>query len=591
MHIVRTRIALHELKFKNISVLKILAALFRYEQKNFIFSLIFLTIKHSPAMFLPIIIGNVINAIVSGGPLVVHDILFNTVFISVLLLQNIPTHTYFIRFLSRANRSIEQGLRSALVKRLQDLSISFHDKFESGRLQSKVLRDVESIEILFRQAINVVFTGILNIVFAMAATLLHNYLVALFYIVTIPLSTVLIKLFRERMMQRNEEYRGQLELMSSRISEMVQMIPIARAHGVEKSEIQHIDRQLESVKEKGIKLDILNAFFGSSAWVTYQIFQFLCLLVTGYMAFKGTIEIGDVVMYQGFFALIINSVNMIINIFPELSRGADSLKSLGEILECPDIEENEGKIAIDDVKGEVVFDNLSFYYTKGYEVIKNFTLHVKTGESIAFVGESGAGKTTLINLLIGYRRPSHGRILLDGTDMQDLDLRTYRRFISVVQQNVILFSGTLRENILYGLDHGTVETDFLMEVISISRIDEFLGQLPDGVDTHLGEHGSRLSGGQKQRIAIARALIRKPKIIIFDEATSALDVESEHYIQEALDEIIRNRTTFMIAHRLSTVRRADRIVVLEKGRMVECGKHESLIANKGNYYKMHSMMK
>jgi ATP-binding cassette subfamily B protein len=582
--------ALHELKYRNTKQISVFFSLFGYERKNFILALILLTIKHSPAMFLPIIIGNVINAIIAGGPQVLHKIIMNTLFITFLLLQNIPTHTYFIKFLSNANRSIEKGLRSSLVKRMQELSIAFHDRFESGRLQSKVLRDVESVEILYRQAINSGFTAMLNIVFAMAATLIHNYWVALFYTLTVPLSAILLKLFRKRMMQSNEEYRTQIELMSSRVSEMVQMIPIARAHGIEDKEIQHIDNQLEHVKEKGIKLDIINAFFGASSWVVYQLFQFMCLLVTGIMAYRKIISVGDVVMYQGFFALIVNSVNTIINVFPELNRGFDSLKSLGEVLECPDIEDNRGKKIVKTVAGNVVFDHVSFSYTGKKNVISDFSLEVKPGQCIAFVGESGAGKSTLISLLIGYRRPVQGRILLDGVNMNELDLRTFRRFISVVPQNVVLFSGTIRQNILYGLDQERADEEHIRKVIRIARVDEFVNELEEGLETRIGEHGNQLSGGQKQRIAIARALIRDPRIILFDEATSALDIESEQLIQEALNDMIRKRTTFMIAHRLSTIRRADTIVVLENGRLIERGNHNTLLQEQGIYYRMHSLL-
>jgi ATP-binding cassette subfamily B protein len=223
-------------------------------------------------------------------------------------------------------------------------------------------------------------------------------------------------------------------------------------------------------------------------------------------------------------------------------------------------------------------------------VISDFSLEVKPGQCIAFVGESGAGKSTLISLLIGYRRPVQGRILLDGVNMNELDLRTFRRFISVVPQNVVLFSGTIRQNILYGLDQERADEEHIRKVIRIARVDEFVNELEEGLETRIGEHGNQLSGGQKQRIAIARALIRDPRIILFDEATSALDIESEQLIQEALNDMIRKRTTFMIAHRLSTIRRADTIVVLENGRLIERGNHNTLLQEQGIYYRMHSLL-
>lgn len=580
---------IHELKFRNKKPFVTLLSIYKTERNNLILSLTLLVIKHSPALLLPVITGNVINAVIAGGPEAVDKIILNSVVISILIFQNVLTHTLFIKYLSKANRSIEKRLRFSLIKRMQELSISFHDNFESGRLQTKVLRDVESIEILTRQLANIVFTGLLNIVFVIVATLLNNIYVALFYIFIIPLSVFLVTTFRKKMVRGNEEYRSHLELMSARVSEMVQMIPITRAHGAEKTEIKQVSTYLEKVQEKGFRLDVINAFFGSSSWVSFQMFQFICLLVTGFMAYFGHITVGDVVMYQGFFALIINAINMIINVYPEINRGFDSLHSLGEILECPDLEQNEGKQKVCEVKGNVEFKNVSFSYISENYAVNNISFKAEAGKTIAFVGESGAGKSTLMNLLIGYRRPSSGSILLDGISMNEIDLRTYRRHIAVVPQNIILFSGSIKENILYGIDEKDINETKFQEIIEMSRVKEFIDKLPQGVDTRIGEHGNKLSGGQRQRIAIARALIRDPKIIILDEATSALDVQSEILIREAIDNMIKNRTTFIIAHRLSTVRNADLIVVMRKGRIIETGNHSSLMTQKGEYFKMQQV--
>jgi ATP-binding cassette subfamily B protein len=307
------------------------------------------------------------------------------------------------------------------------------------------------------------------------------------------------------------------------------------------------------------------------------------------MASKGMIEVGDVVMYQGFFAMIINSVNSIINVFPELNRGVDSIHSLGEILECPDIEVNEGKKRIKQVDGRFEFKNVDFSYGKDELTLENINLTVEPGECIAFVGESGSGKSTMMNLIIGYRRPTSGKILLDQMDMQQIDLRTYRRHIAVVPQNTMLFSGSIRENILYGVEHLDITEDELNAVIEMARLEKVISQLPDGLETLIGEHGDMLSGGQRQRIAIARAMIRNPKVIIFDEATSALDIESERHIQESVDTMIKGRTTFIVAHRLSTIQKANRIVVMSRGKIAEIGTPQQLMEQNGIYAKMVAM--
>ncbi|MFZ4397317.1 MAG: ABC transporter ATP-binding protein, partial [Kiritimatiellia bacterium] len=262
-----------------------------------------------------------------------------------------------------------------------------------------------------------------------------------------------------------------------------------------------------------------------------------------------------------------------------------SVRSIGEILENPDIERNEGKAAVSEVQGRFEFRDVTFSYPNSSQPsLRDFSLVVEAGQTVAVVGESGSGKTTLMSLIIGFRRPERGQILLDGRDMETLDLRQYRRQLAVVPQQTVLFSGSIRDNITYGLPE--VPEAKLQDVLRMARVNEFLDDLPDGLDTEIGEHGSKLSGGQRQRIAIARALIRDPHVIILDEATSALDVISEKLVQEAITELIRGRTTFIVAHRLSTIRNASRVLVLRDGTLVESGRHDDLVRAGGEFAKL-----
>ena len=271
---------------------------------------------------------------------------------------------------------------------------------------------------------------------------------------------------------------------------------------------------------------------------------------------------------------------------PQISKGFSSIRSLGEVLESPDIEANSGKKNVEEVIGIVAFNEVSYSYPQSErKAISELSLNAKPGEMIALVGPSGSGKSTLINLIIGFLRPQAGSISIDGRNMTDLNLSSYRNFISVVPQESVLFEGSVRENVTYGL--GSVSDRRVEESLRAANAWEFVMDLPDGVDTLVGERGARISGGQKQRLAIARALIRNPRILILDEATSALDSQSEKEIQGALEALMVNRTTFVVAHRLSTVQKADRILVLDRGILVESGCHSELAHAGGLYQKLY----
>jgi ATP-binding cassette subfamily B protein len=291
-------------------------------------------------------------------------------------------------------------------------------------------------------------------------------------------------------------------------------------------------------------------------------------------------------MLSAFLTTLTNSVTTLAGLTPVISKGLESVRSVGEVLQAPELEDNEGKAEVTSLRGAVTFEGVGYAYDGGRAAVRDFTLDVTPGETIALVGASGAGKSTVLNLVIGFIRPTAGRLLLDGADMTGLDLRTYRRFVSVVPQESILFDGTVRDNVAYGMDDADEET--VRAALRDANALEFVDRLPNGLDTLVGEHGARLSGGQRQRLAIARALIRDPKVLVLDEATSALDTRSEALVQEALARLLHGRTTFVVAHRLSTVRGADRIVVMGDGRIEEIGTHQELLRRGGAYAALHS---
>jgi len=297
---------------------------------------------------------------------------------------------------------------------------------------------------------------------------------------------------------------------------------------------------------------------------------------------------GAVILYQSYFTSIVTQVSALIMLLPTISKGMESIRSIGEVLNDHDIEDPAGKLVLDGLEGTYSFKHIHFAYpnTQDY-VLKELNLEVEKGQTIAIVGGSGAGKSTIINLLIGFNLPSGGELLVDGNNISEINLRSYRKHIAVVPQNTLLFSGSIRDNITYGLQ--SVSERQLNEAIKAANLAELIDNLPEGLDTKVGEHGNKLSGGQRQRLAIARAIIRNPKVIIFDEATSALDSVSESLILDAMTNLTKNRTTFVVAHRLSTIRQADKICVLNQGTCVEFGTYDELMAQKGEFYQMKEL--
>lgn len=476
-------------------------------------------------------------------------------------------------------------MRSALVRKLQQLSIIYHKEMQSGRLQSKIMRDVEQIETLSSQIFITVLSIILNVVVALAVVVTKSLTVFAFYIGTIPVAVLIMVTFKSKIKRYNKEFRKDMEETSVHVMEMIEMIPVTRAHALEQQETDKMDYQLRHVAKSGLRLDIVQSYFSSISWVAFQVFQVLCLGFTGYLASKGKISVGEVVMYQTYFGTIVAQVSGVITLLPTIAKGLESVDSIADVLLSHDVEDNHNKKKMPFVRGEITFQDIGFRYPDGDQpVFEHLNLKIKAGQTIAFVGESGAGKTTILNMVIGFLHATAGKVLIDGYDIEEIDLHSYRSHIAVVPQTPILFSGTIRENITYGKED--ISEECLREVVEAANLTEVITQLPDGLDTMVMEHGSNLSGGQRQRISIARAFIRDPKILILDEATSALDSISEEKIRVATDNLVQNRTTLIVAHRLATIKNADYIAVVGRGGLKEFGSYEELMEKKGEFYQL-----
>ena len=546
----------------------------------------FFILKNLPVYIVPLLTSAVIDELTGGNANVKNIAIYAAVMV-VSILQNVPTHVIYARISDGILRSTGAGIRDTVVRKLQRLSITYHREIESGKLQSKFMRDTESVDQYLRMIFYSLIPACISLAINVGITLHKSPIVALFFVVVIPFDVLLVRIFRKPIAESYGTLRRDSENLSAKLTQMLEMLQVTKAHGLENEEIQKLDADIRKVTRSGLYADRAVARFGSWSWVVMKLFNVLCLFFSVFMALKGVpgFTVGAITLYQSLFSNINGEVQSIINAFPQIASGKESLRSLSEIMDSDDIEDSRGKRKLSGLKGDVKFDEVYYRYPdKTDYVIKNFCLDVKAGECIAVVGSSGSGKSTVMNMIIGFLKPTSGTLSIDGVNICDLDLSAYRSYLSVVPQSSVLFEGSIRDNITYGLKKYSDEQ--LNDAVERANINEFLKDMPDGLNTNVGEHGGKLSGGQKQRIAIARALIRDPRILILDEATSALDNVSEYHVQKAIESVIKGRTTFIVAHRLSTIRSADRIVCMENGEIAEIGTYDELMALKGKFYEL-----
>lgn len=565
-----------------------LQKLLRRDWKTLLFTTLIYLLQASPTWVMPLVTSDVIDMITYRPDGFLFRILIDGIILFVLIIQNIPTTAWRSSIVNRTIRTTTAKVKSGVIRKLQRLSITYHKEMEEGRIQSKFLRDIDSVDGYYRTFFTSFIPALVGAIVSAIIALIKSPIVALFFLVVIPTKVCTTVAFRKRIRRDSYDYRVRNEQLSTKLTTTLQMMQLTKAHGLVSSEEYAVNERIEQVTEAGLKLDKTHAWFGSTLWVVGQLLSALCLFFCVFLALKGLVSAGEVYLFQSLFASISSAVMSLVHMYPSLVAGREAVRSLSEIVNAEDIEKDEGNHPLYSLRGEVEFKNVCYHYPNEEKaVVKDFNLKVRAGERIAVVGSSGSGKSTVMNLIIGLLNPTEGEIFVDGVSLREMPLQTYRRFLSVVPQNSILFSGSIRENITYGLDKYNEET--LQKAVEDADITEFLPSLPQGLDTQVGEHGDKLSGGQKQRVSIARALIRNPRILILDEATSALDNVAEYHVQKAIDRLVQERTTFIVAHRLSTIRNADRIVVMEEGQMVEVGSYEELMAKGGRFCELEKL--
>ena len=418
-------------------------------------------LQASPSWLMPVLTANIINIVtsaVSSGvgatAEVWRGIILNAVFLAVLLLQNVPSTIWRWRIVSKMIRRTSAGIKSSVVRKLQSLSITYHKDMQSGKIQSKFLKDTESIDGLFYNLMHGIFPQIISIIISTLISILSNekgWIISIFFAVVIPINVILTRFFRNKIRITNRDYRVKTENLSAKMNTMLEMMPVTKSHGLEKTEIFQLKDLIAKLSGSGFRVDMITAKFGSCVWVVNSALSTFCVVFCSILAFNNLIGVGDIVLYQSMFAQISGSVMALTNLVPTIATGSEALASVSEIMNATDVEVNTGKRALSTIDGTVKFENICYRYPDGeQDVVHDFSLDVKKGECIAVVGASGSGKSTLMNLIIGFVLPTKGSLFIDGNDINDLNLSEYRHNISVVPQNSILFSGTVRENITYG---------------------------------------------------------------------------------------------------------------------------------------------
>ena len=483
---------------------------------------------------------------------------------------------------------MESDMRQDLFDHYQRLSFSYYDRNNTGEMMSKLVSDLFDIAELAHHGPEDIFICTLKIIGSFVLLLFLNVqMTLLLFMVT--LIMIIFSIHKNRKMRAIFlDNRRKIAGVNSQVQDSLSGIRVVKSFANEDLERgKFCTSNLQFLDSKVGSYQIMGSYHAGNGFFLGLLYT-VVLVSGGYFIAKGTMRISDLAVYALYIGIFMNPINVLINFTEQFQKGYSGFQRFMEVLETiPEVSEKPDAVPLTEVKGDLVYQDVSFQYDNNTRVLDGINLTINAGKTVALVGPSGGGKTTLCSLLPRFYDVSKGAVLIDDKDVRDVTLKSLRSAIGIVQQEVYMFAGTVRDNIAYGKPHATQEE--IVEAAQKANIHDFIMSLENGYDSYVGERGTRLSGGQKQRIAIARVFLKDPKILILDEATSALDNESERFIQASLNLLSKNRTTMVVAHRLSTIRNADEIIVINHNGIQERGSHEELLSRKGLYAKYYNM--
>lgn len=484
--------------------------------------------------------------------------------------------------------NIETDMRKQLFVHVQKQSFRFFDNTKTGHIMSRISNDLFDIGELAHHGPEDAFIAIMTFIGAFWIMLVVNVKLALVTIFIVPFLIWLITYCNIRMNKAWKEMYSKIADVNARVEDSVSGVRVVQSFTNEKFEIERFSKDNKLFRKAKLSAYRTMAITHSSIYMMMRFVVLVVLVYGAWLSYNDQLSYGELVGFVLYVNVLFKPIEKISAIMELYPKGMAGFKRFTELIDTiPEIQDSKNAIKVPSLRGDIQFHNVSFQYDEHKEVLKNINLEIRSGETVAFVGPSGAGKTTICSLIPRFYDVTDGAITIDGIDVRDMTKESLRSQIGIVQQDVFLFTGTIRENIAYGKLDATDEE--IKEAARKAHLEEFIASLPYGYETQVGERGLKLSGGQKQRIAIARMFLKNPPILILDEATSALDTETEQIIQRALNDLSKNRTTLVIAHRLATIRNADRIVVVTENGIEEEGTHEELIRKGGVFAKLHEV--
>lgn len=537
-------------------------------------------------MVYPIITNLMLNTLIPEKKyklIIVAGLAVLTLYVIRMLLR------YFVQYYGHLiGTRMQAQMRRDMFKHLQSLPYSYFDKNETGQILSRITSDLFDVAELAHHGPENLIVSSITVIGSFIYLCTLNIPLTLIIFVCVPFLLIISSYFRKRMREAFKERRVTTAGINAVTESSITGIRVTKAFANNEKEFEKFEKNNNLfVKACHKSYKAMGQYHSASTFVT-DVFNVVIIIAGGLFLYADKISFGDYSTFIVSVNLFINPVTQLIGFMEQYQNGVSGFSRFVEIMEEEPEKENEGAVEIKNVRGEISFKNVCFSYkTEDGEVLDNVSLNIKEGEKLALVGHSGGGKTTMCHLIPNFYKVDSGEITVDGININDITFESLRKNIGIVQQDVFLFSGTIRDNILYGrLDASEEE---MIEAAKRANIHDFVMTLEKGYHTEIGERGVRLSGGQKQRLSIARVFLKNPAILILDEATSALDNTTEILIQEALDELCKGRTTIVVAHRLSTIRTADTIAVVDSGKIKEIGAHDELIAKDGIYKDLYSL--